>query len=116
MLISTQTQIGGVSGYGGSGGIVVKGKSSMVELNREISPLGTTSGLFYPFDPTVRRADVSSIDLYLSPPDKWDGGTVKVDLRISSKSLTIRDKRITIKRRISPRPPKQTDEKARSVG
>jgi hypothetical protein len=45
-----------------------------------------------------------------------DDVDVHLVLRLSSKALTIRDKRVVIKRRISPRPSKQTEEKANKIG
>jgi hypothetical protein len=108
-LISKDTKVGPDGGFGG----VIKGNSSIIKICREISPVGTAreaySGL-------MRRTDVSRVDLYLSPPGNWNGGVVKVDLRISSKSLTIRDMRVAINRSVSPKIIKQTDERANNVG
>ena len=58
--------------------------------------------------------DVYFLDLYLLPPPHWSAGRIKIALRISSRALTIRDKRIVIKRRVSAIQRTQTEANARS--
>jgi hypothetical protein len=90
-----------------------KGNSDSIAQSREISPIGSASGFMAP-PGQVRRVDIYVESFYLSLPENWDGGKVRVDLWLSSKALTIRHRREKVKRRISPRPSKQTDEKAKS--
>jgi hypothetical protein len=92
-------------GYGGSQAELTKGTTDCVIVNCDIEPSGSMTGV-----------NVLTRDFYLWPADFWDGGTLKVALRLSIKALTIRHKRIVIKRRISPRPSRQTDERANNVG
>jgi hypothetical protein len=99
MLISKDTQTGKDGGFGG----IVKGTLSTVEINRPIAPIGTETDMFRGMP---QRMDVSHVELYLSPPDNWDGGRVIIHLRIASKSLATRPRRVVIKRKIDPRPVK----------
>jgi hypothetical protein len=91
-----------------------KGSSTIAVVNREIRPAESTTDFASPG--LMRPADIYVESFYFSPPEEWVGGTVKLILRLSSKALTIRDRRITIKRRMSPRPVRQTEEKANSQG
>lgn len=92
---------------------IKKGESSYTDIDDEIYSYGSTSD-FYPGRSV--RADVYHRDIYLLPPRDWSGDKVRIDLFISSRALTLRHKRVTIKRRISPRPSKQTEANARSAG
>jgi hypothetical protein len=90
-------------------GIVVpsKGSASRISLNYEISPSGTS---FWAGGEV--RGDNRSLTLFLCPPDDWRAGKIVVRLLISSRSSTIRDKRIVIKRRLTAANDMQTDAKA----
>jgi len=46
---------------------------------------------------------------YFTPPLGWSSGTVEIELRISSRTLSIRDRRITIKRHVTVAPITKTD-------
>lgn len=88
---------------------IEKGHSSRVTIGRTIAPIGIATE----FPPgRMTRLDMDREEYYLSPPDGWNGGIVDIDLRISSRALTMRDKRIVIKRRISPNTSRQIDENA----
>jgi hypothetical protein len=85
------------------GGIEIKQPTSnRIEIDFDIAPFGSTRVEI----PGARMyADAQRVDLYLLVPVKWTSITiVVVDLRISSKSLTLRDKRMVIKRFISAPP------------
>jgi hypothetical protein len=97
-LISKDRQRGKDGGLAG----VVKGTLSTVEINREIAPIGTATALFSPG--MLQRMDVSRVELFLSPPDNWDGGRLIIHLRIASKSLATRPRRVVINKKIDPRP------------
>jgi hypothetical protein len=83
-------------------------------VNVRIAPIGFTSDSLHPG--VKRKADTYHKEFYISPPDDWGEGSVKIDLRISSKALTIRDRRITIHKRIKPNPISNTDVIANSMG
>ncbi len=87
---------------------ITRSKSRLFAVNQAVRPAVTSITFF----DRPQRLDVSTKKFYLFPPDDWGGGLLKLTVSLSSKALTIRDKRITIKRRISPRPAKQTDENA----
>ncbi len=83
-----------------TGGIEIKQPTlNRIDIDFEIAPFGATRVEI----PGARMyADAQHIDLYLLAPVKWTSGIIVVDLRISSKSLTLRDKRMVIKRFITP--------------
>jgi hypothetical protein len=76
-------------------GIEIKPTSNRINLNFEI---GRFRVVAIPGEPTF---NANNLDLYLVLPSGWESGTLIVDLRISSKALTLRDKRMVIKRFIS---------------
>lgn len=87
--------------------------SAELPLDLEVEPLGSIlRGA--PFD--GMPDDTAGIRLLLFPPENWSHGLVKLEFCISSKALTIRDKRIVIKRRISAIPATHTDANAKSNG
>jgi hypothetical protein len=51
--------------------------------------------------------DVKKLPLYILPPKGWMSGDLVVDLSISSKARTLRDKRIVIRRFTAAPPPKE---------
>jgi hypothetical protein len=102
-----------VLGNDGRGIAVKRGDAPFIKIEREIQPLGSPTESYFQI---IQRTDVFQTELFLSPPNDWDGGWIRIDLRISSKALTIRDKRMVIKRRISPKPAKQTEAKANNHG
>lgn len=84
-------------------------------LEWEIAPIGETATHFRgsQFEMTD-RTDVHERLFYLSPPEGWDGGIVRIELKLLSKALTIRPRRITIKRQITVAPKMQTEANASS--
>jgi hypothetical protein len=80
-------------------------------LDWEIAPIGETSTAFRgtQHEQTWRR-DVHSRNIYLSPPNGWLGGRIEIELTVSSKALTIRPRRITIKRQVPVAPKMQSAE------
>lgn len=105
-----------LTGYAGQETLaeLTRGATNAVTINQQIDPVGTLRTIASGFPP--QKADTWERTLYLWPPEAWDGGIVKVTFRISSKALTIRDKRIARKSRISARPIKQTEAKASKAG
>jgi hypothetical protein len=69
--------------------------SDRVDLNVEIAAAGTER---VDNQGGPCEADVKPLTLYLFPPVGWVGGSAVIDLRISSRALTLRDKRIAIRR------------------
>jgi hypothetical protein len=86
--------------WSSTGGVEIKQPTSnRIEIDFDIAPFGATRVDI----PGARMyADAQRIDLYLFVPVKWMSGTIVVDLRISSKSLTLRDRRMVIKRFVAP--------------
>jgi hypothetical protein len=81
-----------------------------IPLNIDVAPIGTEPNRF---DGILMSAgEARSCEFYIQPPAEWRGGNVRIDLRISSMALTIRDRRMVITRTISAPPTRQTDEKA----
>ena len=84
-------------------------------INRDVRPIGDVPPRGPDEGPFVAsRVDVQLFDIYLRPPPHWSLGRVAIELRISSRALTIRDKRIMIKRRMEAINASNTDENARS--
>jgi len=71
--------------------------SGELMLGIEIPPAGSSirGG---PFDGTY--SDSANVWLLLFPPQGWSAGVVEIQFRISSRALTIRDKRIVVRRSI----------------
>jgi hypothetical protein len=46
------------------------------------------------------RIDRSVLDLYFSPPENWRGGSLRLDIFVSSRADTIRNKRIVVKKEV----------------
>jgi hypothetical protein len=84
-----------------------------IALDWNIAPIGETH-TYFPGTPveSTQRKDVHQKDFYFSPPPSWNGGTIAVELRLLSKALTIRPRRITIKRQVAVAPKMQTDANA----
>jgi hypothetical protein len=74
-------------------------------LKWSVGALGTDQSV-------TQSGDVSYHWLALKPPVDWDGGWIVLEFRISSKALTIRDKRMVIKRQVPTAPKTQTEAKA----
>lgn len=87
-------------------------KTDFLKLTDRVSPIGSRTDIYSPVPGQMRSTDYADIELFLVPPSDWDGGSVTIDLRISSKALTLRSNRTVIKRRITARPVKQIEEKA----
>jgi hypothetical protein len=87
-----------------------------MELDWSLAPIGETRT--WPshssMGPRIERLDVDRQHIYLSPPVGWNGGMIEVQLLILSKALTIRPRRITIRRQVSAAPIMQTEENANS--
>ena len=64
-----------------------------IPLGWDVQPRGAFSQHF-------GARDITRRDLYIFPPESWRGGIVRITLTASTKALTIRDRRITIKRRL----------------
>jgi len=73
--------------------------SQTLSLDQDVGPYGSTVDPIYsPPDRGLISADTKRIDLYVNFPLGWKSGNVAIDLLISSRALTLRDKRIVIKR------------------
>jgi hypothetical protein len=83
-----------------------------VRIWREIMPSGDVR--IAAFATQSVRVDRERFRFYLGPVKSARGLNIKLVVCVSSKALTIRHKRIVIKSRMTPRPAKQTDEKASS--
>ena len=94
---------------GRGGTTTVPSTDTKREVKWPIGALGTERSMTQPGAVTYHWFE-------LKPPSTWDGGWLVLQLRISSKALTIRDRRITIKRHIPTTPKTQTDAKASSAG
>jgi hypothetical protein len=92
----------------------IRGDGSSIDMNVRVGSYGSESDLFSPGRP--QRSDICRHEIYLLPPPDWSEGSMRVDLRISSKALTIRHKRIVIRRRIGARPKRQIEENANNQG
>jgi hypothetical protein len=92
--------------WSSKGGIEIKQPTSnRVELDFDVAPFGAaTVGI--PGAPMY--ADAQRCDLYLLFPTKWTSGIVVIDLRISSKALTLGNKRMVVKRFTSAPPARKT--------
>ena len=86
-------------------------------LDWEIAPIGTTSTAFRgtPHE-WIERRDVHSREFYLLPSRSWNGGLIAIELRLLSKALMIRPRRIVIKRQVPVAPNMQMEEKANTQG
>lgn len=80
------------------------GKSAKLSLGWKVPPFGTERKAPSMLSAYVGRSDVFVGDLYVTPPEKWEGGEIKLTLRLSSKGRTIRDKSIPIVQSIGRRP------------
>ena len=82
--------------WSSKGGIEIKQPTSnRIDLDFDVAPFGAaTVGM--PGAPMY--ADTQRCDLYLLFPTEWTSGIVAIDLSISSRALTLRDKRMVIKR------------------
>jgi hypothetical protein len=82
--------------WSSKGGIEIKQPTShRIDLDCDVAPFGAaTVGM--PGAPMY--ADTQRCDLYLLFPTEWTSGIVAIDLSISSRALTLRDKRMVIKR------------------
>lgn len=109
--VFAKARFANLTGYSGQETLVelTRGTLNNATINAELDPAGTIRS-----GPTGRdhKTDMLERTIYLWPPETWDGGIVKVAFRLSGKALTIRDKRIARKSRISARPAKQTDANA----
>lgn len=54
------------------------------------------------------RFDIQVLEFYIFPRRRWSKGVVRLQLRVSSKALTIRDKRMIVQSKIPPMPIKST--------
>jgi hypothetical protein len=123
MTFATETQrnISGPKTFGPNAGKIPlvwrenfyeKHETVEVALDWSISPVGTVSSVPYP-EPEMARRDVHSRTFFLAPPSHWNEGTVRIELQLVSKALTIRRRRITIKRNVNTAPmTSQPEEKA----
>jgi hypothetical protein len=82
-------------------GIEINPISNRIGLNFEIAPLRAAIAVTHG-QPIY--ADSKNLELYLLPTYGWESGIIVIVLRISSKALTIRDKRMVIKRFTTPPP------------
>ena len=89
-----------------------KAKGNNVEMKAEVSEAGSGWNDAGPFG----RADRTQLRFCVYPPRRWLGGSLRIDLRISSKALTIRDKRIVVQRRLAPKTSSIKDDVAKSTG
>jgi hypothetical protein len=92
--------------WSSKGGIEIKQPTSnRVDLDFDVAPFGAaTVGI--PGAPMY--ADAQRCDLYLLLPIDWTSGIVVIDLRISSRALTLRNKRMVIKRFTTAPPARKT--------
>jgi hypothetical protein len=68
----------------------------------------------HPYESAVQDYSVG-LDLAVFPLSLWDGGKFAIELTIIDKSSVTRISRITVQRRMPPRPHNNTDDIARSV-
>jgi hypothetical protein len=81
----------GQSGYRGQ--VPTPSIKRTIDLDWPVQPSGSYDAKFMEaFVPAV-RTDVARRTFYLLPPPSWDEGIVRMTLTVSSKALTIRDKR-----------------------
>jgi hypothetical protein len=80
-------------------------------LDWSVDPIGSVGTSFFYARETV-ATDVGSRWLFFAMPPNWEGGEVKLEFRLSSAALTIRDKRIVVKRHVPAAPNTQSDPKA----
>jgi hypothetical protein len=83
-----------------------------IDLDWRIPPAGANAETFT----TPRLEDAIRQLLYVLPPPSWNGGTLRITLRISSKALTIRARRTIIKRRLPASTSSETEETASKAG
>jgi hypothetical protein len=98
------------TGYSGGTLAATRGSSDTVVLGETISSAG--SAFLGAMDGHSIRIDTAELSLYIFPPSTWLSGEVLIILRVSSKALTIRDKRMVIKSRVPAATVKRTDEAA----
>ena len=78
-----------------------------------LRPAGRASAVFQ-----IGRRNASAtfgggeIVIYVIPPAGWSSGMIRLDLRISSKAATLRDRRIVVHAMTSAKPSSTTDENA----
>jgi hypothetical protein len=74
----------------------------LVEIQRQIAPIGSLHPPIFTLPGSgPSRSDISTVDFYVLLPDSWSGGKLRIDLRISNRSLAVRDKWFTVRRTIS---------------
>lgn len=92
-----------------------RSSSATLIINRDVRPIGDVPSRAADEGPFVAsRVDVQFFDIYLRPPPHWSSGRTAIELRISSRASTIRDKRIIIRRRMEAINASNADESARS--
>jgi hypothetical protein len=88
-----------------------KGNASHLQLDYKVPRSGAyRSG---PLGEGFVAADILTFPIFVSLPDKWQSSVLIIQLLISSRASTIRDKRIAIKRIIAADPHTKIDAKAR---
>ena len=81
----------------------VKATRSQIECDYKIEEIGETHSI-------GGRSDRRCLIFYVFPPPKWLCGTIHVEIFFSSKALTIRNRRVVIKRRMAELPAKRTED------
>jgi hypothetical protein len=76
----------------------IKDAKAELPLGFDVPPLGS---IIHEAPFAGMPDDASQFSLYLFTPEGWTDGVVEVEFRVSSRALTIRDKRIVIKRRVT---------------
>jgi len=82
------------TGYGGDTK-AGRGHSPRLSLGRQIRPRGEPDSIG-----RDSSGDWAQLMLYAFPPPQWSAGKVRLEIRISSKALTIRNRRIVIQRTV----------------
>jgi hypothetical protein len=77
--------------------------SSEIDIRYETHAAGSLrrNPLSLPGRDSHYPSDVVRIDIYVLPPPAWSGGKLRIDLRISNRTLDVRDRWIAVRRRIS---------------
>jgi hypothetical protein len=88
---------------GKGGAIPVAPSSAQIEINRRTQPVGSIEQS--PIASLIGKSnfptDRATIEFYVLPPPAWSGGKLRIDLRISNRSLDVRERWIAVTRRIS---------------
>jgi hypothetical protein len=98
--------------YNGKGGTdVLPTTDRSQQLEWEIDPLGEVRSSIFGRG-QMQHSDVAHRWLYFTMPHGWAGGALRLEFRISSAALTIRDKRMVVKRHVPAAIATQTDANA----